>query len=58
MFYPVKVKDSKGKVKKEITTEQLGDRHWEQFKKVTTVISRPLPNTLGVKKSGAIDLED
>lgn len=31
MFYPVKVLDSKGKVKKVISSEQLSDIHWDSF---------------------------
>lgn len=52
MFYPVVVKSREGKVKETITPEQLKDRHWGQFAKVTKAIRPPLPNTFGNKNTG------
>lgn len=57
MFYPVKVRDNQGKVKKVVSTKQLSDRHWEHYKKVTEVIRPPLPNTLGVRNNGQIKVD-
>jgi len=35
IFYPVKVMDDKGAVKKVISTKTLKERHWERYKDQT-----------------------
>ena len=31
MFYPVKIKDGKGKVKKVLSSKKLSDKYWDSY---------------------------
>jgi|GEM_PF-5555605 len=54
MFYPVKILDGKGKIKKWISSKSLNERHWKGFFEKTGKDSANFNEYGGLKRRGRI----